>query len=90
MITITRKTTKEAPVNPVEPDEYLSTGEVAKVWGVTAETVRSWIKTGRLDAIVTPSGRFLVHRDAAVRPTPGRFRTVTEPIALPPCRDTES
>ena len=71
MITAETETTKGAPVvNPVEPGEYLSTGQVAARWGVTAETVRAWIKSGRVDAIRTPSGRFLVHRDAAVRPEP--------------------
>ncbi len=48
---------------------YLTTGQAGRRWGVTSETVREWVRTGRVPAVRTPSGRFLIaERD--VQPLP--------------------
>lgn len=54
--------------------EYLTTGQAAEELGVSAETVRRWVKAGLVPALVTPGGRHLIHRDNldALRPKPLR------------------
>jgi excisionase family DNA binding protein len=48
--------------------DYLTPGQVARIWGVTAEAVRLAIREGRLAALRTPTGRYLVHkRDVRLR-----------------------
>lgn len=44
--------------------ELLSTGEVARLCGVTRDAVLKWIKKGKLPAIKTPGGHFRVPREA--------------------------
>jgi len=44
--------------------ELLSTGEVAKLCGVTRDAVLKWIKKGKLPAKQTPGGHFRIPRDA--------------------------
>ncbi len=44
------------------PDEWLLINEVAKIARVSPDTVRFWIKTGRLRS-VRPGRRRLVRRD---------------------------
>ncbi len=43
--------------------EYLSTGEVARLCGVTRDAVVKWIKKGKLPATRTPGGHYRVARD---------------------------
>lgn len=40
----------------------LTTGEVAKLLGMSRETVRLWCKTGKLKAIRTPGGQYRIPR----------------------------
>lgn len=42
--------------------DLLSTGEVARICGVTSDTVLKWIKKGRLPAVRTTGGHFRVAR----------------------------
>jgi excisionase family DNA binding protein len=42
--------------------EYLTTGQAAEELGVSAETVRRWVKAGLVPAMVTPGGRHLIDR----------------------------
>ena len=43
--------------------EYLSTGEVARLCGVTRDAVVKWIKKGKLPATQTPGGHYRVARE---------------------------
>ena len=43
-------------MNPLEYDKLLTPGEVAAVFGVDQQTVRRWVRTGKLPAIRTPGG----------------------------------
>lgn len=42
---------------PVEP-EFLSRGEVARLFGVSVSTVTRWARTGLLKAVRTPGGHY--------------------------------
>jgi len=42
--------------------EFLSTGEVARLCGVTRDAVVKWIKKGKLPAVQTPGGHYRVAR----------------------------
>ncbi len=42
--------------------EFLSTGQAAKLLGVTPDTVLKWVKTGRLPATRTPGGHYRLAR----------------------------
>jgi len=44
--------------------ELLSTGEVARLCGVTRDAVLKWIKKGKLPATQTPGGHFRIPREA--------------------------
>jgi excisionase family DNA binding protein len=44
--------------------EFLTTGEVARLSGVTRDAVLKWIKKGKLQAIRTPGGHYRVPREA--------------------------
>lgn len=71
-----------ASYNPdaYNPDDYLTTEQVAHLWKMSPRAVRAAIQEGRLPALRVPTGRgaYLIHkRDAALRPTnaqasPGR------------------
>ena len=43
--------------------QLLTTGEVAKLCGVTPDAVLKWIKAGKLPAARTPGGHFRVSRE---------------------------
>jgi len=43
--------------------DLLTTGEVARKFSVTDETIRRWIALGRLKAITLPSGQFRLWRE---------------------------
>lgn len=59
--------------------DYLTPGQVARLWGSSPEAVRRAIREKRLPALVTPTGRYLVHkRDAKLRATGGAPRTTSE------------
>ena len=47
-------------------DSLLSTGEVARLCGVTPDAVLKWIKRGKLPASRTPGGHYRVSREACV------------------------
>ena len=52
-----------------DPADYLRPPEVALAWGWSPGSVRRAIRDGRLPALVTPNGRYMVHkRDAVLRP----------------------
>lgn len=42
---------------------FLTPGEVAELYGTTAETVRRWAKEGLIPSVVMPSGRRKYRRD---------------------------
>jgi excisionase family DNA binding protein len=48
---------------PIGPDkgakakQFYTTGEVAKMFGVTRQTVLNWCERGRLTSVVTPGGQ---------------------------------
>ena len=42
---------------PAEP-EFLSRGEVARLFGVSLSTVTRWARTGLLQAVRTPGGHY--------------------------------
>jgi len=50
-------------MDPKEPD-LLSTGEVARLCGVSRDAVLKWIKKGKLPATRTPGGHFRILREA--------------------------
>jgi len=47
--------------------DYVDVETVARHFGVTGETVRDWIRTKRLDADTTPTGRYRIPRLAFER-----------------------
>jgi excisionase family DNA binding protein len=47
---------------PAEP-EFLSRGEVARLFGVSASTVTRWARTGLLKAVRTPGGHYRFHAE---------------------------
>lgn len=44
------------------PDRLVSVSTVARCLNVHAETVRGWIRRGRLDAIRTPAGVYRIRQ----------------------------
>ncbi len=43
---------------PSEPSELMTSSEVAALFRVGRETVTKWVRTGVLDAVSTPGGRY--------------------------------
>ena len=41
-------------------DELLTPGEFGKHFGVTAQTVREWVKAGKVRGVRLPSGRWKI------------------------------
>lgn len=41
----------------------LTAWNVGNAFGVTAKTVRAWVRAGKIEAVTTPSGRYLFHPD---------------------------
>lgn len=50
-------------------EDYMTPPEMAKALGLSKNTVTSWVRTGRLPALVLPSGHYLVHRKYLKLPT---------------------
>lgn len=52
--------------------DWFSPERAGRHLGVAGQTIRRWIKSGQIDAVRTPSGRYLIHRDAimAAQPQP--------------------
>ncbi len=52
--------------------QYLTTGEVARLLGVSSESVRRWCTQAKVPALVTAGGMHLIHRDDVdkLRPRP--------------------
>jgi excisionase family DNA binding protein len=52
--------------------DWFSPERAGPLLGMSGQTVRRWIREGRITAVRTPSGRFLIHRDAiaAAQPKP--------------------
>lgn len=48
----------------LESEEMLTTGEVAKIFGVSSNTVVNWVKTGKIRGRKTPGGHYRVPRSA--------------------------
>lgn len=60
-------------INGNPPTEYLSTGEVARLFSVDPKTVARWAKVGKVTSIRTPGGhrRYPADQFAAHLSTPG-------------------
>lgn len=54
------------PPPPEMPATY-TVGQVAEACQVTPETVRTWIRKGKLRALTLPSGRHRIARDEVTR-----------------------
>ena len=50
--------------------EYLTTGQASRYLGVSTETVRRWLETGRLDGVRTAGGHRLISRSSVEREQP--------------------
>jgi excisionase family DNA binding protein len=48
---------KRGPAAPNDPDELLTSAEVASMFGVDRRTVVLWAKRGQLPAVRTPGGQ---------------------------------
>jgi excisionase family DNA binding protein len=46
--------------------DVLSSGEVARMYGVNSKTVTRWAKEGRIKHFVTPGGHFRFHREDVI------------------------
>ena len=58
----------------VDPEEQLlSTGDVAEIYGVTANTVLRWCKEGLIDSIQTIGGHYRIPRSAVLKFSESRF-----------------
>lgn len=53
------------PKTPIETRDWLTTSEVAEVFGVTGETVRAWINKGRIDASNEPGYWIILKSEVA-------------------------
>ncbi len=42
------------------PERYVDVSAVARKFGVSSETIRSWIRHGQLAVVMTPTGRYRV------------------------------
>ena len=51
-----------SPRTPAEP-EFLSRGEVARLFGVSLSTVTRWARTGLLQTVRTPGGHYRYRAD---------------------------
>ena len=49
------------------PERLLDAMAIAKRMGVSSETVRAWIRAGKLKAITTPTGRYRIPSSALAR-----------------------
>lgn len=60
---------------PLEP-EFLSRGEVARLFGVFLSTVTRWARTGLLPTVRTPGGHYR-YRAEDMRPAARRIGVIT-------------
>lgn len=65
-------------------DSLLSTGEVAKLCGVTPDAVLKWIKKGRLPASRTPGGHYRISTESCAALGFGASRREGQPAAVSP------
>ena len=70
---------------PLSQREYLTTGQAASVLGVSRQTVRNWVATGRLDGVYQ-GGRALISRDAVL----AHLETLKESTPAEPVRTSET
>lgn len=49
------------------PERYIDVSAAARRLTVACETVRAWIRSGRLEAISTPTGRYKIPSSALDR-----------------------
>ncbi len=54
------------PTRPPAAPEFLSTGDVARLFGVSPSAVTRWARTGVLKAVRTPGGHYR-YRASAIR-----------------------
>jgi len=47
--------------------EYYTTGDVAKLFGVSVSAVQYWIKRGKIKAIKTPGGQYRIPKEELER-----------------------
>lgn len=50
--------------------DYVTPAHAAKIAGVSGETVRNHIKQGKIPAVRTHGGRFLIHKDDVCKLAP--------------------
>lgn len=46
-----------------QPSPYLTTSEVAELFKISAESVRNWVRTGKLGAVKLPGGKIRFRRE---------------------------
>ncbi len=68
---------KKTPPPESEAPEFLSRGEVARLFGVSVSTVTRWARTGLIKAVRTPGGHYRFRAEE----TRQAARPVTEPLA---------
>lgn len=49
--------------------EYATSGEVAKLYGVTTQTVRRWAAAGKIAVIYTPNGQSRYPKPITIEPS---------------------
>ncbi len=59
-------------------EDYLTTGQVARLLGVASQTVRRWCDTGIAECLVTAGGQRLIHKDHAQKLQPRPAGSGTE------------
>jgi excisionase family DNA binding protein len=57
LVDVRRRRGSSSPTTPT-PVEFLSTGEVARLFGVSASSVTRWARIGALKSIRTPGGHY--------------------------------
>jgi len=55
--------TNNASTPPATEPDFISRGEVARLFGVSPSTVTRWARTGLLKAVRTPGGHYRFHAD---------------------------
>jgi excisionase family DNA binding protein len=77
----------------IEPKRWYTTARVADLLGVHAETVRSWLKSGKLAGKTTGRGRswqFLGSSILAIQRASARVLDPAAPLAVPAPADLPS
>jgi excisionase family DNA binding protein len=47
--------------------QYLTSGEAARICGVHINTIKSWVRKGEIEAILTPGGRWRIQSDSLLK-----------------------